>query len=71
MGVGTLSHRPMLMRVVDKVADSAIDFLYSISLLDFSSTCRALVNESLVTVFHSHLRHIEQAVSAYSKLINR
>ena len=33
MGVGTLSHRPMLMRVVDKVADSAIDFLYSISLL--------------------------------------
>ena len=24
---------------------------------------RALINESLVTVFHSHLRHIEQAVS--------
>ena len=23
---------------------------------------RSLINESLVTVFHSHLRHIEQAV---------
>ena len=24
--------------------------------------CSSLINESLVTVFHSHLRHIEQAV---------
>ncbi len=24
--------------------------------------CRSLINESLVNVFHSHLRHIEQAV---------
>merc|ERR1711981_830300 len=28
----------------------------------FNPSTRALVNESLVTVFHSHLRHIEQAV---------
>jgi hypothetical protein len=29
----------------------------------FSPSMRALVNESLVTVFHAHLRHIDQAVS--------
>ena len=28
----------------------------------FNPSTRALVNETLVTVFHSHLRHIEQAV---------
>ncbi len=33
----------------------------------FNSGLRSLINESLVNVFHSHLRHIEQAVSCLSK----
>jgi hypothetical protein len=37
-------------------------------ILFFLFSSRALVNESLVTVFHSHLRHIEQAVSIFEYL---
>ena len=50
-----------LTRNTTSFALSYLNFADSLLKL-FNPSTRALVNESLVTVFHSHLRHIEQAV---------
>ena len=50
-----------LTRNTTSFALSYLNFADSL-LRMFNPSTRALVNESLVTVFHSHLRHIEQAV---------
>lgn len=50
-----------LTRNTTSFAISYLNFADSLLKL-FNPSTRALANESLVTVFHSHLRHIEQAV---------
>ena len=56
-----------LTRNTTSFALSYLNFADSLLKL-FNPSTRALVNESLVTVFHSHLRHIEQAVVRSEKL---
>lgn len=56
-----------LTRNTTSFALSYLNFADSLLKL-FNPSTRALVNDSLVTVFHSHLRHIEQAVVRSERL---
>lgn len=62
--VRTFVYDECRISLTNNTTSFALSYLHLVDCLLklYNPSLRALINESLVTVFHSHLRHIEQAV---------